>query len=113
MAAPVSEIDRFEAELEAAASQQYVLCLYVAGATPVSQAAIANLSEICEAELKGRYTLEVVDVYQRPELAASEQILATPTVVRTSPAPVARLVGDMSRRDRVLLGLDLRPLDTR
>jgi circadian clock protein KaiB len=101
--------DRFEEVLAAAAEQSYVLRLYVAGATPRSQQAIANLTTICETELQGRYSLEVVDIYQHPQLAAEEQMLAAPTLVRLLPEPVARVVGDLSDTTRVLLGLDLRP----
>ena len=104
-----SATERFEAALAAASEQSYVLRLYVAGATPRSQRAIANLTEICEQQLHGRYPLEVVDVYQRPQLAADEQIVAAPTLVRLLPEPVARVVGDLSDETRVLVGLDLRP----
>ena len=105
-----SDTPRFEKALAASATQHYVLRLYVIGATAASQRAIANLTRLCEEELQGRYTLEVIDVYQSPELLAGEQIIATPTLIRYLPAPVARLVGDMSDRERVLLGLDLRPV---
>jgi circadian clock protein KaiB len=106
-----SSTDRFEQALAAAATQTSVLRLYVAGATPRSQQAIANLTTICETELQGRYSLEVVDIYQRPQLAADEQILAAPTLVRLLPEPVARIVGDLSDTSRVLVGLDLRPTE--
>ena len=108
-----SETQHFEDALTASASQRYLLRLYVVGATAASQRAIANLISICEEELEGRYTLEVVDVFQRPELAAGEQIIATPTLIRVLPEPVARLVGDMSDREKVLLGLDLLPMPDR
>lgn len=94
-------------------TQAYVLRLFVAGATPGSQRAIANLNELCETELVGRYTLEIIDVYQRPELAEHEQIVATPTLIKVRPEPLARLVGDLSDRDRVLRGLELVPAITR
>lgn len=90
--------------------QRYVLRLYVAGATTASQRAVENLSRICEEQLAGRCTLEVVDIYQHPELAAGEQIVVAPTLVRLLPEPIARLVGDLSDRDRVLVGLDLLPV---
>jgi circadian clock protein KaiB len=108
--AELSATDRFEEALAAVGDERYVLRLYVVGATAASQRAVANLSKLCEEELAGRYTLEVVDISQRPELAAGEQIIAAPTLVRLLPEPMARLVGDMSDRERVLLGLDLRPL---
>jgi circadian clock protein KaiB len=104
-----SSTARFEQALAAAGEQSYVLRLYVAGATPRSQQAIANLTKICETQLEGRYSLEVVDVYQRPQLAADEQIIAAPTLVRLLPEPVARVVGDLSDTSRVLVGLDLLP----
>ena len=91
--------------------RQYLLRLYVVGATAGSQRAISNLRAICETELAGRYKLEVIDIYQQPTLAKGEQIIAAPTLVKKLPLPVRRLVGDMSDRDRVLLGLDLRPIE--
>ena len=75
------------------------------------RSAIANLRQICETELAGRYELEVIDIYQQPSLAEGEQIIAAPTLIKELPPPVRQLVGDMSDRDRVLLGLDLRPVD--
>ena len=109
----MSETDAFEQALAARGGQHFLLRLYVTGATPSSQRAIANLSTICDEELKGRYTLEVIDVYQRPDLAKGEQIIATPTLIRKLPEPVARLVGDLSDKERVLIGLDLRTVHRR
>ena len=91
--------------------RRYLLRLYVVGMTPRSQRAISNLREICETELAGRYELEVIDIYQQPKLAEGEQIIAAPTLVKELPPPMRRVVGDMSDRDRVLLGLDLRPIE--
>lgn len=88
--------------------EKYVLRLYVTGMTPQSARAIQNIKNICEEHLKGRYDLEVVDIYQKPSLAAGEQILAAPTLIKKLPLPLRRLVGDLSRTERVLLGLDLR-----
>ena len=88
--------------------EQVVLRLYVTGQTPNSVHAIANIKAICEEYLKGRYDLEVVDIYQQPRLAKDEQILAAPTLIKKLPLPLRRLVGDLSKTDRVLLGLDLR-----
>ncbi len=85
----------------------YVLRLYVTGMTPRSTRAVANLKAICDAHLAGRYDLEVIDLYQRPALAHGEQIVAAPTLVKKLPAPPRRLVGDLSRTDRVLAGLGL------
>jgi circadian clock protein KaiB len=89
--------------------QQYLLRLYVTGMTPRSTAAIRNIKAICEEHLRGRYTLEVVDVYQHPALAKGEQIIAAPTLIRYLPLPLRRFIGDMSRTEKILLGLDLRP----
>lgn len=88
--------------------EAYVLRLYVAGVTPNSLRAIANLKHLCEELLQGRYTLEVIDLYQQPELAEGEQIVAAPTLIKELPLPLRRVIGDMSNRERVLVGLDLR-----
>ena len=88
----------------------YVLRLYVAGLTPRSRTAISNITSICEEHLQGRYDLEVIDVFQRPVLAHEEQIVATPTLVKRLPAPLRRLIGDLSEKQKVLIGLDLRRL---
>jgi circadian clock protein KaiB len=89
----------------------YVLRLYVAGLTSRSRTAIANITSICEEHLHGRYDLEVIDVFQRPVLAREEQIVATPTLVKKLPNPLRRLIGDLSEKDKVLVGLDLRRVD--
>jgi circadian clock protein KaiB len=93
-----------------AASQEYLLRLYVAGQTPKSLQAFANLKEICETHLKGRYRIEVVDLVQNPALARGDQILALPVVVRQLPPPVKKIIGDFSNAERVLVGLELRPV---
>jgi circadian clock protein KaiB len=90
---------------------RYVLRLYVTGMTPKAQEAIRNIKKICEEELKGRYELEVIDIYQQPELAKKEQIIAAPTLIRKLPLPLRRLVGDMSNREKVIVGLQLMPED--
>ncbi len=87
--------------------ERYVLRLYVTGMTARASRAISNVREICDEHLAGRYDLEVVDVYQQPVLARDEQIIAAPTLVKKLPLPLRRIIGDMSRRDRVLVGLDL------
>jgi circadian clock protein KaiB len=89
---------------------EWELRLYVAGQTPKSVAAFANLKRICETHLEGRYRLEVIDLLENPRLAAGDQILAVPTLVRKLPAPMKRLIGDLSNEARVLVGLDVRPL---
>ena len=87
----------------------YVLRLYVTGATPRSTRAIANIRKLCEEHLKGRYSLEVIDIYQQAPLAAEEQIIAAPTLIKKLPLPLRQMVGDLSDQERVLIGLDLRP----
>jgi len=104
----------FERSAEASPSgEQYVLRLYVTGMTPRSLEAIANIKSICEEHLEGRYSLEVIDIYQRPQLAREEQIIAAPTLVKKLPEPLRRLIGNLSIKERVLMGLDLRPLPAR
>jgi len=89
------------------ASSRHVLRLYVAGQTPKSVLAIANIKRICEENLQGQYELEVIDLYQQPQLAQGEQIVAVPTLIRKLPPPLHRIIGDMSDTERVLVGLDL------
>jgi len=86
-----------------------ILRLYIAGQTPKSIKAFANLKKICEEHLTGRYRIEVIDLIQNPQLAAGDQILAVPTLVRRLPEPVRRIIGDLSHTERVLVGLDVRP----
>jgi circadian clock protein KaiB len=88
---------------------KWELRLYVAGQSPRSIAALANLRRICEEHLEGRYSIEVMDLLENPELAEGEQILALPTVVRKLPLPMRKLIGDLSNTERVLVGMDLRP----
>ena len=91
------------------APEVWELRLYVAGQTPKSIAAFANLKKICEAHLPGRYRIEVVDLLRQPQLAAGHQIVAIPTLVRKLPEPLRRIVGDLSNTERALVGLQLRP----
>lgn len=86
----------------------YILKLYVTGSSPRAQTAIANLKRICEEDLAGRYTLEIVDVLEHPEAAEMDKILATPTLVKQLPPPLRRVIGDLSDKDKVLLGLEVR-----
>lgn len=86
----------YERALAQADAQVYVLRLCISGMTPRSRAALLNLKRICETHLKGAYQLEVIDLYQRPELAAKHQVLATPTLLKTVPPPLRRLIGDLS-----------------
>ncbi|RPJ16279.1 MAG: hypothetical protein EHM30_06805 [Desulfobacteraceae bacterium] len=87
----------------------YVLCLYVTGLTPKSIMAIANVQKLCETHLAGNCELKVIDIYQQPQLAREEQIVATPTLIKKQPLPVRRLIGDMSDTERFLAGIDLKP----
>ena len=86
------------------------LRLYVAGQTPRCITAFANLKRICEEHLEGKYRIEVVDLLENPQLAEGDQILAIPTLVRRLPSPIRKVIGDLSNTERVLVGLDLRPL---
>lgn len=88
----------------------FELRLYVAGQTAKSLAACANLQRICETHLAGQYRIEVIDLTQNPKLAAGDQILALPTLVRRLPKPVKKIIGDLSNEERVLVGLDVRPI---
>ena len=88
---------------------KYVLKLYVTGMTPRSRAAIKNIKDMCEKHLKDRYELEIVDIYQQPELAKSEQLIAAPTLVKKLPLPLRRLIGDMSQSERILVALAIKP----
>jgi len=90
-----------------AKSNRYILRLYVAGQTPRSVDAITNIKNICDEYLKGRYALAVIDLYQQPQLAQGEQIIAVPTLIKKLPLPLRRIIGDMSNTERVLVGLDL------
>jgi circadian clock protein KaiB len=82
--------------------------LYVAGYSPKSVSAITNIKKICEENLQGRYELDVIDLYQQPQLAQGEQIIAVPTLIKKLPPPLRRIIGDMSNTERVLVGLDIR-----
>ena len=99
----------FEAALKGSTDKKYVLRLYVAGVTPRSTEAILNIKKICEEHLKGRYELEVIDIYQQPMLAKGEQIIAAPTLVKKLPVPLRKFIGSMADVGRILVGLDLKP----
>lgn len=100
--------EQFEKAVSRLGEGKYVLRLYVAGMTPNSARAIANLNKICEEHLAGRYDLNVIDVYRKPTLAKGEQILAAPTLIKKLPLPMRKLIGDMSDEGKVLIGLDIR-----
>lgn len=103
-----SPTDAFEQALVSGQVGTYLLRLFVTGTTPASLRAIANLKALCESELNGRYQLEVIDLYQQPELARGEQIVVTPTLIKQLPLPFRRIIGDLSDTERVLTGLDLK-----
>ena len=88
--------------------ETFQLRLYVAGQTPKAQRAFANLRKICDEHLAGRYSIEVIDLLEDPQLGRGDQILALPTLVRRLPAPIKKIIGDLSNTERVLVGLDLR-----
>ncbi len=88
---------------------QWELRLYVAGNTPNSVAAFSNLKQICETHMGGRYRIEIIDLLRNPQLASGDQIIAIPTLVRRLPTPIKKIIGDLSNRERVLIGLDLKP----
>ncbi|HZQ70797.1 MAG TPA: circadian clock KaiB family protein [Terriglobales bacterium] len=96
------------ANASANGDRKYVLRLYVTGATSSSRRAILNINSICSEHLQGRYDLEVIDIHQKPTLAKDEQIVAAPTLIKHLPLPLRRIIGDLSDRDRVLFGLDLK-----
>ena len=106
---PARPASAMEGALEKRGHEKYTLRLYVAGMTPASTAAIMNIRKICDDNLQGRYELAVIDIYQQPVLARDEQILAAPTLIKKLPAPIRRFIGDMSNKERILVGLDLRP----
>src|SRR6201987_2126439 len=92
------------------ADKKWELRLYVAGKTEKSVTALANLRKYCEEHLKGQYKIEVVDLMERPQLAEGDQILAVPTLVRKVPEPIRKIIGDLSDKEKVLVGLNIRPV---
>jgi circadian clock protein KaiB len=92
---------------------EWELRLYVAGRTQRSEAALANLRHLCEKHLAGRYRIEVIDLIARPQLAAGDQILAVPTLVRKLPEPIKKIIGDLSNAERVLVGLDIQRIEAK
>jgi circadian clock protein KaiB len=102
-----NDTSAFEDALADAGDACYIFRLYVSGSTPRSLRAVQNLRQMCEAHLQGRYQLEVVDIYQQPGEAQSNQIVVTPTLVKSLPVPPRRLIGDLSHADRLLISLDI------
>lgn len=107
---PKHSLEQFERSLAALESRRYALTLFVSGASQSSAHAVANVREICEAHLSGRYDLNIVDLHQEPALAKEHHVLATPTLVKDYPPPFRMLVGDMSDHERVLAALDVPPV---
>lgn len=107
MAEPSDKTAEYERLLEESKTARYVLRLFVSGTTPRSLQAIESVRALCDEHLAGRYEIQVIDVYQRPELAGGHQILAAPTLVKELPPPVRRLIGDLTDVERVLAGLDI------
>ncbi len=105
-----NNVNRNDPGPEEEPGQVYNLRLYVAGQTPKSLAAFANLKAICEEHLQNKYTIEVIDLLENPQLAKGDQIIAIPTLVRKLPEPLRKIIGDLSNTERVLVGLDLKPL---
>jgi len=103
------KIESSKTEAPQAPQARYRLRLFVTGSTPKSIKAITNLQAICEEHLAGEYELDIVDLYQQPELAKPNKLVAAPTLIKTLPEPVRRVIGDMSDEAQVLLGLDIAP----
>jgi circadian clock protein KaiB len=99
----------YEAALGNRGNEKYVLRLYIAGNNHRSQIAVENVKKICEENLKGRYELEIIDIYRNPTKNPDDLILAAPTLIRKLPLPLRRIIGDMTMKERVLVGLDLIP----
>ena len=87
----------------------FVFCLFIAGMSPRSRRAVDNMTKLCDRYLAGRFELQIVDIYQQPELAQEEQLVAAPTLIKRLPLPLRRFIGDLSDTDRVLVRLDIRP----
>ncbi|PKN18988.1 MAG: thiol-disulfide isomerase [Deltaproteobacteria bacterium HGW-Deltaproteobacteria-6] len=100
--------EEFEKAAAKRKTEKHLLRLYVTGMTPKSTRAIANVRTLCEQYLKGAYELKVIDIYQQPKLAAGEQIIATPTLIKQLPLPLRKLIGDMSDTEKFLVGIDLK-----
>jgi circadian clock protein KaiB len=106
----LADFEQAAKEAEATAGdRQYVLRLYVAGMSPRSSSSIKAITELCEEHLNGHYELEIIDIYQSPALAKDEQIIAAPTLIKKLPEPLRRFIGNLADRERILVGLDVRP----
>lgn len=101
----------FEKAVAESKEERFLLRLYVTGSTPSSVRAIENIRKFCEEHLQGRYDLEIIDIYQQPQLLKGEQIIAAPTLIKKLPLPLRKFIGDLSDSERILMGLDLRTKD--
>ena len=110
MAKKVKQTEPVKAAKSKLSKERWELRLYVAGNTPKSMSALSNLKKYCELHLKDKYSLEVIDLLEHPQLAAGDQILAIPTLVRKVPVPIRKIIGDLSNEEKVLVGLDIRPI---
>lgn len=107
MKEPKDHYKAFEKAISRKDKQKYILTLYVAGISPRSEQAIRSVKEVCEQHLKDSYDLQIVDIYQHPEVLKERQIIAAPTLVKRLPLPLRRMIGDMTNKDKLILGLDL------
>jgi len=104
------EESKAKGEVKKQVLDYWILRLYIAGQTPKAEAAFKNLKLICEEQLKGKYEIEVIDLIKNPQLCRDDQIFAVPTLVRKLPEPMRKIIGDLSNTERVLVGLDLKPM---
>jgi circadian clock protein KaiB len=102
-----NSLAEFEKSLEELPGKKFILKLYVTGASALSSKAVQNIRNFCEEHLQGRYELEVIDIYQHPELLQSEEIIAAPTLIKKLPPPLRKLIGDMSDEEKILVGLNI------
>lgn len=107
----MTERGKEDVPVDSPATPKYTLKLYVTGSSPRAERAITHLRRLCEEELAGCYDLVVIDVLEHPQLAEDDRILATPTLIKQLPPPLRRVIGDLSDKEKLLLGLDLRPLE--
>ncbi len=105
---PENQLAAFQRALEESESKRYVLRLYITGSTPRSMRAIESLRKVCEERLRGRYELQVIDIYQQKGLAKEANIIAAPTLIKKLPLPLRKMIGDMASSERILVGLDLK-----
>jgi len=108
---PQDQYEAFERAVRPKDRPKHILILYVAGISPRSEQAIRSVKEICEQRLKDSYELQIVDIYQHPEVLKEGQIIAAPTLVKKLPLPLRRLIGDMTNKEKLILGLDLVEVD--